>query len=229
MSLVKITKSNHLVEASYSLTLQEQRLILSCLAKVDSRNEAPKEITLSAQEYADTMRLDAKNAYRELRKAADKLYSRNIVLKNEEKTEEFRWIQRKLTYAKGAAKITLVWSDEVLRYISQLKRRFTTYRLADVARLNTSYAIRLYELLIQFNSTKQRSITVKDFRSYLILTDKYPLFRELNRRVIKPALKEINAHSNLDVSCYTEKQGKNIVALIFDFEEKRQSQFEFND
>ena len=51
MSLVKITKSNHLVEASYSLTLQEQRLILSCLAKVDSRNEAPKEITLSAQEY----------------------------------------------------------------------------------------------------------------------------------------------------------------------------------
>ena len=87
MSLVKITKSNHLIEASYSLTLQEQRLILSCLAKVDSRNEAPKEITLSAQEYADTMRLDTKNAYRELKKAANKLYSRNIVLKNEEKTE----------------------------------------------------------------------------------------------------------------------------------------------
>ena len=126
MSLVKITKSNHLVEASYSLTLQEQRLILSCLAKIDSRQEAPKEVTLSAQEYSESMRVDAKNAYRELKKAADKLYSRNIVLKNEEKIEEFRWIQRKLTYTKGAAKITLVWSDEVLRYISQLKRRFTT-------------------------------------------------------------------------------------------------------
>jgi len=229
MSLVKITKSNHLVEASYSLTLQEQRLILSCLAKIDSRHEAPKEVTLSAQEYADTMGLDVKNSYRELKKAADKLYSRNIVLKNDEKIEEFRWIQRKLTYAKGAAKITLVWSDEVLRYISQLKRRFTSYRLADVARLNTSYAIRLYELLMQFNSTKQRSITVKDFRSYLLLTEKYPLFRELNRRVIKPALKEINAYSNLDVSCYTEKQGKTIVALIFDFQEKKQAQFAFND
>ena len=229
MSLVKITKSNHLVEASYSLTLQEQRLILSCLAKIDSRQEAPKEVTLSAQEYSESMGVDAKNAYRELKKAADKLYSRNIVLKNEEKVEEFRWIQRKLTYTKGAAKITLVWSDEVLRYISQLKRRFTTYRLVDVARLNTSYAIRLYELLMQFNSTKQRSITVKDFRSYFQLTEKYSLFRDLNKRVIKPALKEINTHSNLDVSCYTEKKGKTIVALIFDFQEKKQAQFAFND
>lgn len=229
MSLVKITKSNHLVEASYALTLQEQRLVLSCLAKIDSRQEAPKEITLSAQEYSDAMGVDTKNAYRELKSAANKLYSRNIVLKNEEKIEEFRWIQRKITYKKGAAKITLVWSDEVLRYISQLKRRFTTYRLIDVARLNTSYAIRLYELLMQFNSTKQRSITVKDFRSYFQLTEKYPLFRELNRRVLKPALAEINAHSNLDVYCYTEKKGKTIVTLVFDFQEKKQSQFSFDD
>jgi plasmid replication initiation protein len=229
MSLVKITKSNHLVEASYSLTLQEQRLVLSCLAKIDSRQEAPKELTLSAQEYSESMGVGTKNAYRELKKAADKLYSRNIVLKNEEKVEEFRWIQRKLTYTKGAAKITLVWSDEVLRYISQLKRRFTTYRLVDVARLNTSYAIRLYELLMQFNSTKQRSISVKDFRSYFQLTEKYSLFRDLNKRVIKPALNEINTHSNLDVNCYTEKKGKTIVALIFDFQEKKQPQFAFDD
>ena len=114
-----------------------------------------------------------------------------------------------------------------MTYIGQLKRRFTTYRLADVASLSTSYSIRLYELLMQFNSTKQRSISVDDFRSLFQLNDKYPLFRDLNKRVIKPAVKEINSSSNLEVFYSTTKKGKNIVELHFDFQEKKQIQFEF--
>ena len=227
MSLVKITKANYLVEASYSLTLQEQRLILACLSKIDSRIEPPKEVTLSASEYSELMNVDIKNAHRELQKASRKLYERSIVVKDPEKIEEFRWIQKKIHYQKGEGKIKLFWSDDVLTYIGQLKRRFTTFRLADVANLSTSYAIRLYELLMQFNSTKQRSISVDDFRSLFQLNDKYPLFRDLNKRVIKPAIKEINASSNLEVFYSTRKQGKNIVELKFDFQEKKQTKFNF--
>jgi len=229
VSLVKITKANYLVEASYSLTLQEQRLILACLSKINSKESISKEVSLTASEYSDMMLIDIKNAHRELKKAADKLYLRSLIVSDPEKTEEFRWIQKKIVYQKGEARIKLYWSDDVLRYISQLKRRFTTYRLADVARLNTSYAIRLYELLMQFNSTKQRSITIEDFRSYLQLTDKYPLFRDLNKWVIKPSVKEINKFSNIDVSCFAEKKGRSVAKLYFDFSEKKQSQFAFND
>jgi|TARA_Y100000588_G_C14191456_1_gene898201 plasmid replication initiation protein len=227
MSLVKVTKANYLVEASYSLTLQEQRLILACLSKIDSRAEPAKEITLLASEYSELMNVDIKNAHRELQKASQKLYERSIVVKDPEKIEEFRWIQKKIHYQKGEGRIKLFWSDDVLTYIGQLKRRFTTYRLADVASLNTSYSIRLYELLMQFNSTKQRSISVDDFRSLFQLNDKYPLFRDLNKRVIKPAVKEINSSSNLEVFYSTTKKGKNIVELHFDFQEKKQIQIEF--
>lgn len=227
MSLVKVTKANYLVEASYSLTLQEQRLILACLSKIDSRAEPAKEITLLASEYSELMNVDIKNAHRELQKASQKLYERSIVVKDPEKIEEFRWIQKKIHYQKGEGKIKIFWSDDVLAYIGQLKRRFTTYRLADVASLSTSYSIRLYELLMQFNSTKQRSISVDDFRSLFQLNDKYPLFRDLNKRVIKPAVKEINSSSNLEVFYSTTKKGKNIVELHFDFQEKKQIQFEF--
>jgi len=227
MSLAKITKANYLVEASYSLTLQEQRLILACLSKIDPRSEPKKEITLQASEYSELMNIDIKNAHRELQKASQKLYERSIVVKDPDKIEEFRWIQKKIHHQKGEGKIKLFWSDDVLVYIGQLKRRFTTYRLTDVANLSTSYAIRLYELLMQFNSTRQRSISVEDFRSLFHLDNKYPLFRDLNKRVIKPAVKEINASSNLEVFYSTRKQGKNIVELYFDFQEKKQTQFNF--
>ena len=222
MSLVKVSKSNYLIEASYNLTLQEQRLILACLSKIDSRNEASKNVSISALDYSEMMQIDIKNAHRELYKSAEKLYDRSIIVSDPDKTEEFRWIQKKAFYHKGEGRVTFTWSDDVLIYISQLKRRFTTYRLSDVARINSSYGIRLYELLMQFNATKDRRINLIDFKSLFNLENKYPLFRDLNKWVIKPAVKEINKSSNLVVYYSTIKKGKNVIALQFDFQESKQ-------
>jgi len=222
MSLVKVSKSNYLIEASYNLTLQEQRLILACLSKIDSRNEASKNVSISALDYSEMMQIDIKNAHRELYKSAEKLYDRSIIVSDPDKTEEFRWIQKKAFYHKGEGRVTFTWSDDVLIYISQLKRRFTTYRLSDVARINSSYGIRLYELLMQFNATKDRRINLIDFKSLFNLENKYPLFRDLNKWVIKPAVKEINKSSNLVVYYSTIKKGKNVIALHFDFQENKQ-------
>jgi plasmid replication initiation protein len=174
------------------------------------------------------MRIDIKNAHRELYKAADKLYERSIIVSDPEKTEEFRWIQKKAIYHKGEGRVTFTWSDDVLIYISQLKQRFTTYRLNDVSRLNSSYAIRLYELLMQFNATKDRKINLNDFKSLFNLENKYPLFRDLNKWVIKPAVKEINSSSNLVVYYSTVKKGRHVVALQFDFQESKQMIMDFN-
>lgn len=228
MSLIKVSKSNYLVEASYNLTLQEQRLVLACLSRIDSRGIVSKEVSILASEYADMMRIDIKNAHRELYKAADKLYERSIIVSDPEKTEEFRWIQKKAIYHKGEGRVSFTWSDDVLIYISQLKKRFTTYRLNDVARLNSSYAIRLYELLMQFNATKDRKINLDDFKSLFNLGNKYTLFRDLNKWVIKPAVKEINSSSNLVVYYSTVKKGRNVVALQFDFQENKQMTMDFN-
>lgn len=228
MSLVKVAKSNYLVEASYSLSLQEQRLILACLSRIDSRNVAQKEVSLLVSDYTQMMQVDNKNAHRELYKAANKLFERSIIVSDPEKTEEFRWIQKKAIYHKGEGRITFTWSDDVLIYISQLKQRFTTYRLNDVALLNSSYAIRLYELLMQFNATKDRKINLADFKSLFKLENKYPLFRDLNKWVIKPAVKEINNSSNLTVCYNTIKNGRYVVALQFNFEEKKQRSLQFD-
>jgi plasmid replication initiation protein len=224
---IEIGKSNYLVEASYKLTLQEQRLILACLGKVNSRYEIPKTISITAMEYSEMMGIEIKNAHRELYKAANKLYERSITVSDPEKVEQFRWIQKKVTYLKGDGRITLTWSDDVIKYISQLKRRFTTYKLQHSANLQSVYSIRLYELLMQFNSTSERIIHLEDFRKSLQLEDKYESYKDLNRRVLKPAIKELNASSDLTIKFETIKKGKNIKVLVFDFEQKKQPQLDF--
>ena len=73
-------KANNLIDASYSLKTQAQKLILTCLSKIDSRNEIPKEITLTATEFSKIMKIDPKNAHRELYKAADALFKSSVLL-----------------------------------------------------------------------------------------------------------------------------------------------------
>lgn len=210
-----MTKANHLIDASYRLNTQAQKLVLACLSKIDSRKNVSKDVTITALEYAELM--GVKNAHRELYKAADSLWDAEITItKNDEKTR-LRWIQKDVKKIKGSGTVTITWSDEVLVYIGQLKDRFTTYKLHQIASLKSNHSIRLYELLMRFKSTGERVIYLTDFKSALGISDSYKLFKELNKKVIKPAINELNERSDLTVEYETIKKGRSVAALSFRF------------
>lgn len=224
MNNSSVTKSNALIDARYKLNVQAQKLVLACLSKIDSRPNAEprKEIKLTASEFSDVMGIDIKNAHRELYKAADALFKSSILLHEESEEIEIYWIQKKVKKLHGEGAVTLVWSDDVLRYISQLKSRFTTYKLRNIATLQSAHSIRLYELLMRFNSTNNRVITLKDFRAAIGLEDKYPLFKDLNKWVIKPSVEELNHRSDLIITYETIKKGRTVAALAFTFKQNNQ-------
>jgi len=224
MSNLLVTKSNELIDASYKLNVSAQKLVLACLGRIDSRSEVPKETTITSIEYGELLGLES-NARRDLYKAADALFKSSIRLKDNNDEIELYWIQKKVKKIKGEGSVTLVWSDDVIKYIGQLKNRFTSYKLRNIARLQSSHSIRIYELLMKFNSTGERIIFVDDFKSALGISDKYPQFKILKRAVILPAIKELNQRSNLNIKFSTIKKGRTVGALAFEFEEKSQMQF----
>ncbi len=213
MSKNVVVKSNYLIEASYSLTLPEQRLILACLSKMDSRNKINKEVTITAQDYANIMGFDLNNSYRELQKAVNRLYEQSIIVSDPEQTTEIRWIQSKAIYHKGDAKISFMWSDLVLKYISQLSDRFTSYRIFNIAKFTSIYSIRIYELLLQFKQTNQRIIEIKELKKWLQIEGKYENFKELNRKVLQKSIKEIKEKSSLDVEISLLRKGRSVYAI----------------
>lgn len=224
MNNLSVAKSNNLIDASYKLNVQAQKLVLACLGKIDSRPDATpqKEVTLTASEFSELMGIDIKNAHRELYKAADALFKSSIILHEGDDEIELYWIQEKAKKLKGEGAIRIVWSDRILRYICQLKSRFTTYKLRNIASLQSGHSIRLYELLMKFNATGERVIYLEDFKSALGISDKYPEFKVLNRDVIKPAIEELNQRSDLIIKFDTIKKGRTIVALVFEFKQNSQ-------
>lgn len=223
MNNYSVSKSNSLIDASYKLNVQAQKLVLACLAKVDSRKSIPKEMSMTAIEFGELMGIEH-NAHRDLYKAADALFKSSITLYEGDEEIELYWIQRKAKKLKGQGKVTITWSDDVLKYISQLKSRFTSYKLRNIADLQSSSSIRMYELLMKFNDTGIRKISLDDFKSSLGISGKYDQYKDLNKWVIKPSVKELSSKMDIDVSPI--KTGRKITALYFEFSEKSEIQLE---
>ncbi|EHK5557261.1 replication initiation protein [Escherichia coli] len=217
-------KSNALIEASYKLTLQEQRLLLMCIGRLNPQDETPqKTFQITAGDFYQAFPdVGLSNAERRLQEAIDRLAERWILLRCETEQREIRWIQEKAKYFTGEGKIEIVFADSIIPYLTQLQGQFTKIVIKNVSALKRTYSIRIYELLMQFKSIGDRVISIDDFRSMLGLEKKYQTFKSLNQLVITPAIKELNEKSDLSVSVDTVKQGRKVVALHFRFTEDKQ-------
>ncbi|EBH2659681.1 replication initiation protein [Salmonella enterica] len=228
MSDLVAYKSNALIEASYKLTLQEQRFLLVCISRLKSGEAAPspdeqKTMIITATEFHDAFPdMGRQHAEAKLREAIDRLWDRSVIIRDENKREEFRWVQYRAQYLKGEAKVEITFSDAIMPYLTQLKGQFTRVVVKNVSSLSSTYSIRIYELLQQFRSTGDRTISLDDFRSILDLDEKYADFKILNRALIKPAIAELNEKSDLTVTVETVKNGRKVIALRFRFKEDKQ-------
>ena len=218
-----ITKANALIEASYNLTLNEQRIILACAAKLDGRKPMPRDavFVLGVDEFAALFDTDPKNAYAEMEEASSRLYERDIRRIDGNTRKRLRWVYM-AEYRKGEGKVRLGFSPEIAPYLTMLHKRFTSYRLEEVARLSSTYAIRLFEMLAQFSDTGLFVISVADFKTRLGLDVKYDRFSNLKARVIEPAVRDLSAKTSLDVTWQGIKKGKAVERLEFRFLEKQQ-------
>jgi plasmid replication initiation protein len=107
-------------------------------------------------------------------------------------------------------------------YLTQLKGQFTYVVVKNVSRLSSAYSIRIYELIQQFRKTGDRTIALDDFRSMLLIEDKYLQYKDLNKLLLKPCIQELNEKSDLSVTVEPIKQSRKVVALRFRFKEDKQ-------
>jgi plasmid replication initiation protein len=223
-----VCKDNKIVEAGYKLTLNEQRTVLACIAQVNSMEELLKtdEFELSAKDFAQLFSVSDKNAYQALTEVAESLFSRYVVLDNPYpdrpriKRLKMRWISS-ISYLPDEAKIILRFSQDILPFLSELKVTFTKYRLEHIGKMTCVYAIRLYELLAQWQSVGKREVEIDWLKKQFQLDENYDRMNNFKARVLDPAVKDINENSNFNVVWEQRKTGRRVTHLTFTFAEKK--------
>jgi plasmid replication initiation protein len=215
-----ITRHNSLVEGSYKLNLDEQRLLYLCITQLDPRKPLPKDnsFTVTAKEFAETFSIDEKSVYQQIEEASKSLSERWLRTNDARYREQFRWVFG-VRYHDDEGKVTLGFSPWVIPYLTCLKEQFTSLRLSQVANLKSIYSIRLLEFLMQFKATGTFLIDLDRFKDRLELKNEYKRFFDLKKRVIEPAVKELREKSNLVIDWNPIKSGKTIKQLEFVFSE----------
>lgn len=216
-----VVKSNQVVEASYTLTTVEQRLILSAIAQIPKGKEVTDEVIYTVS-VTDLQKFGANEttAYRDLKEGVSRLFERSIVLRSSDRTSRTRWVQ-KIDFMDSRGVVGLRFSKDILPFLSNLSTEFTKYLASDLIGVTSTHAIRLYELLVQYRAIGSREISVEDLRWMFELQDKYPIWADFKKRVIDQALKEINEHSPLKVTYEAKKTGRKITSIVLKFKEKK--------
>lgn len=228
LSRKSIYKANALVEASYRLSLAEQRIVLACIAQIRRGEEVTDDVMyeVSAAQMAEMAGTDVKTAYRDLKAAADRLFDRRVAffeqpLGTPSRTVLItRWVQS-VRYVEAEGRVELRFSRDILPYLTRLQVEFTRYPLSDVAKMNSVYAIRLYEMLVQWDGAGTRTVDIPWLREAFQLEARYPAFKDFRRWVIEPAVAQVNEHTSLVITSWkTIRTGRKTTHVKFNFRAK---------
>lgn len=227
-----VVKDNALIGASYNLDVVEQRLIL--LAIVEAREtgkgiNANDALTVHASSYIEQFKVERHTAYTVLKEASKDLFSRQFTYQELSKkgnitTITSRWVSQ-IGYTEDEASVQLIFSPAVVPLITRLEERFTSYELAQVAKLGSKYAMRLYELLIAWRAVGKLQIELQDLRNKLGLSaNEYKAMGDFKRNVLDLALTQLNEHTDISVKYEQHKKGRTISGFTFRFKVKTKPQ-----
>ena len=225
-----VVKSNRLIEASYRLGLNEQRIILYaiCRCREEQKGLFPDlPVTITADSFVKQFpSVDKSNVYGQLKEAMNALYSRSVTIHDTDpatkkaRVRETRWISEK-AYIDGAGHVQIVFTPEVIKYITRLEVEFTSYQLEKVGHMTSAHAVRIYELLAQQRDIGTRTLNLAWLRDALqIEAGEYKLTANFINRIIEPSVDQINKHSDITVSYKPKKTGRAITDFVFKVRDK---------
>jgi|APLak6261660231_1056022.scaffolds.fasta_scaffold03756_2 plasmid replication initiation protein len=222
-----IYKSNQVIEAGYKLTLNEQRVVLACIAQVNSKETLLKtdEFELSAKDFAKLFSISEDRAYHALSEVTDSLFNRYVVIdkpfpdKPKITRLKTRWIST-IYYSENEGKINVSFANGILPFLGELKGTFTKYELKHIGNMTSVYGVRMYEFLMQWRTKGKREVEIDWLKKQFQIEEGYDRMFDFKKYVIDPAVKDINKHSNYTVSWEQRKTGRKVTHLTFTFYEK---------
>lgn len=226
-----VVKDNALIQASYTLDLAEQRLIL--LAIIEARNSGQgithdSLLKIHASSYAEQFGVNDKTAYTVVKDASKGLFDRYVTYHDKnpkngkDRSFNCRWVD-KIGVEPDSGIVYMRFTSDVVPLITRLENHFTSYEIDKVANLSSSYAIRLYELCVAWRDQGfTQRYKIDELRQKLgVEPEKYKAMNNFKARVLDLAVSQINEHTDITVKYEQHKTGRTITAMSFKFKQKK--------
>ena len=212
----KVVKSNDLIQRSrFSLNLQQQKIVLFLVSKIDPGDEDFKEYEFNISEFCRVCGIEATGGsmYADLRDSIKALADKSLwVDLGDGESVLCRWVE-KARISKKRGKIKIRLDADLKPFLLQLKANFTRYELRWTLRFKSKYAVRLYELVASLHYHEmeeyQQIFSIGNLKK-LMGAEIYDRYYDFRIRALEPAVREINRFSDKSVEYFPIKQGKSV-------------------
>lgn len=239
-----VVQSNVLLNGVPVMKTGAFKIFLKAVTQIKQNEDtSSRDVTLDFREVSQILTATNNNArrYRVLdsikRLLSDSVF--HIKIYDENKGREVDKFYAPISTAEvDGNELTITFSTEIMPYISNLNKNFTKYDVQNIYHLGTNSSISIYQLLrssankaIYSNKLNKEEknrllnpIFELDFLKNLTnCNNKYPVFKDYERRILKPSIDLINENTDLEVSYGKVKNGRSIGAIQFFLKEKKSS------
>lgn len=218
----EVVKNNALIRCRNKLTtLQRKSFALLLRNTIEAIKEERQQNTyygMSLVEYRSQMghpdSMPTKYIAKELEELMSKIIDWNI---DKEGYGTRSVMLAGFEIEKGSGYIKWAFSPFLIDKL--LADAYTPLKLSVVLDFNSHYALALYENLQMRKSFKKTAFRLEEFRALMgVEQGEHSRMEAFKRKVLKPALDEINAKSDMKVYCEDVKKGAKIVGFVFQWE-----------
>ena len=134
-----VHKANNFVQASYSMTLDEMRILALTLGVFNPKNPSKRGFDFTVADFCKSFPdVNPDIAYTQVRNAVLKISKRWVTLvDNEHELTEVALIHKR-SYFKKEGRFYIEFHDELIPYISELHDNYTKYKLINIGALGST-------------------------------------------------------------------------------------------
>ncbi len=214
------TQSKSMIYSKMNYSLNEQKLLLTLIAQIDSEATVINPIKVTIKEISEFY--GRKILGRDLKRTLDKL-NQKFWLENESTYFQVSMF-KKIIVEKNNSDITFIFDEDIQEHLLNYKDgvRYVQTNIKNILPLTNKYSIRIYQLLKLHLWEKQVRkelfyIELDKLQTIFMTPNSYNNnFNIFDTKVLKPALKEINKETDLNFSYEIHKTGRKVVAITFD-------------
>ncbi|NCU94120.1 MAG: RepB family plasmid replication initiator protein, partial [Burkholderiaceae bacterium] len=204
---------NNLVEAKYSMTLQQKRIMIWLVSQIRPDDIDFKEHVLSIRKLIEICQLSGESSYKEIRNITFSLIEKGIriidITDSDNKREiQVSWLSS-ADYYQGQVKLS--FSPKLKPYLLQLKEKFTSINVIDLMQFKSVHAIRIYELLKQYQDIGERVLSLEEIKDCCGVRDKLKQYIHFEKKLLLTAQREINEKSDIHFEFERIKPSRKIV------------------
>jgi plasmid replication initiation protein len=212
---------NELVNGKYSLSLLEMKMVMALAAHINKNADDFETCSIRVRELGEYMGLSEDKCYQSIKATAKKLLSRSLFFEWYKTTNSRKksWLGASwfdyIFYDDEESTVEFRFATMIKPMLLQISEAYAQLECKPLMAFKCMYSNRFLLYVVEWEKIQPHTIKIEDLRELLQLGKKYKQFGEFRTYVIEPAVREINALTEYEVTAEPVKRGRRYDSYNF--------------